>query len=115
MAEPTLKPSGRSPAPRLLTPGPLRVAAVAAALVIVSICGLNSVQELGRPFPGFFVWENLFVPAIGASSWSGVRAGLPYQSWVLSADGVAVHTADDLARVLHERRAGDVVRYEVEK
>src|SRR6266852_5786051 len=90
-------------AARLFAPGVLRVAAVAAALVIVSICGFDSVQGLGRPFPGFFVWENLFVPAIGASSWNGVRSGLPYQSWVLSADGAEVRTASDLDRVLRDR------------
>ncbi|MFN2427541.1 MAG: ATP-binding protein [Candidatus Binatia bacterium] len=86
-----------------------------AALVIVSICGVNSVQGVGRAFPGFFVWENLFVPAIGASTWSGVRAGLPYHSWLLSADGTELHDAGDLATVLRDKRSGDLVRYVVEK
>jgi len=86
-----------------------------AALVIVSICGFNSLHGIGRPFAGFFVWENLFVPAIGASSWSGVRSGLPYHSWLLSADGVPLEDARDLERVLHGKRSGAVVRYEVEK
>jgi signal transduction histidine kinase len=85
------------------------------ALVIVSVCGFNSVQAIGKPFAGFFVWENLFVPAIGAPSWSGVRSGLPYHSWLLSADGVPVQTAGALAEVLRGKRVGDVVRYEVER
>ncbi|HXC53344.1 MAG TPA: ATP-binding protein [Candidatus Limnocylindrales bacterium] len=101
--------------PRLLAPGAARVAAVTIALVIVSICGFNSVRGIGRPFPGFFVWENLFVPAIGASSWSGVNSGLPYHSWLISADGAHLETADDLARVLRGKRAGDVVHYEVDR
>ncbi|HEY2776223.1 MAG TPA: ATP-binding protein [Candidatus Binatia bacterium] len=108
-------PASRTAGRRLFAPGYVRVAALAAALVVVSVCGFDSVRGLGRPFPGFFVWENLFVPAIGASSWSGVRSGLPYQSWVLTADGRDVRTAADLEGVLHDKRVGDIVRYEVQK
>jgi signal transduction histidine kinase len=99
----------------LLAPGAWRVAAVSAALVVVSVCGINSLHAIGKPFAGFFVWENLFVPAIGAASWSGVRSGLPYQSWVLSADGVPLERAQDLQRVLEGKVSGDRIRYEVVK
>jgi signal transduction histidine kinase len=109
----TVTTAARRPVSRFLAPGFARVAALATALVIVSICGVNSVQRLGGPYPGFFVWENLFVPAIGAPTWSGVRSGLPYHSWLLSADGVPLSQASDLQRVLAGRKTGDVVRYEV--
>ena len=99
---------------RLLAPGAWRVAVSVVALVVVSVCGFNSVRGIGAPFPGFFVWENLFVPAIGASSWSGVRSGLPYHSWLLSADGVVLHDAGDLERVLEGKKEGENVLYEVE-
>lgn len=100
---------------RLLAPGAWRVAVASAALAVVSVCGFNSVLSIGRPFPGFFVWENLFVPAIGASTWSGARSGLPYHSWLVSADGHPLATAADLDAVLHGKKPGDVVRYEVDK
>jgi len=114
MTPPTALPTPSS-ATRLLAPGAWRVAVATIALVIVSICGVNSVHGIGRAFPGFFVWENLFVPAIGASTWRGVRSGLPYHSWLLSADGTALNDAGDLAQVLRHKRSGDVVRYVVEK
>jgi signal transduction histidine kinase len=110
----TETPSTSAPS-RLLAPGAWRVAAASAALAVVSICGFSSVLSIGKPFPGFFVWENLFVPAIGASTWSGVRAGLPYHSWLVSADGRPLAVAADLEAVLRERKVGDVVRYEVDK
>lgn len=100
---------------RLLAPGPWRVAAVSLALAIVSLCGFHSLDGIGRAFPGFFVWENLFVPAIGASSWSGVESGLPYHSWLISADGRVLKDASDLAGVLEDKAPGSVVRYEFEK
>ncbi|HYC55441.1 MAG TPA: ATP-binding protein [Candidatus Binatia bacterium] len=99
---------------RLLAPGLARVAAAIAALVIVSICGFHSAARVGQPFPGFFVWENLFVPAIGASSWSGVESGLRYHSWLLSADGVPLSNAGDLQRVLAGKAPGDLVTYEAD-
>lgn len=107
--------SSSSRTSRLLAPGAWRVAIATVALVVVSVCGVNSVQPIGRPFPGFFVWENLFVPAIGASSWTGVRSGLPYHSWLLSADGVPLEAAGDLEKVLHGKKRGDLVRYEFQK
>lgn len=108
--------SRNPPSPsRLHAPGAWRVAAASLALVLVSVCGFNSVLPIGRPFPGFFVWENLFVPAIGASTWSGVRSGLPYHSWLVSADGRPLAKAADLQEVLRGRTPGDVVRYQVVK
>ncbi|MFN2377459.1 MAG: sensor histidine kinase [Candidatus Binatia bacterium] len=112
---PGLRPPAASSTSRLLAPGGWRVAGAVAALVIVSVCGFNSLQGIGRPFPGFFVWENLFVPAIGASSWSGVRSGLPYHCWLLSADGTRLENAADLEEVLSAKLPGDRVHYVVEK
>jgi signal transduction histidine kinase len=115
MATLALRQPARPSASRLFAPGLWRVAGATAALVIVSICGFNSLHAIGRPFPGFFVWENLFVPAIGASTWSGVASGLPYHSWLESADGKPLQDARDLEAVLEGKRAGDVVRYGVSK
>ena len=51
-------------------------------LGIVAICSLHAVGRIGQPFPGFFIWDNGFVPAVGQSSWSGARSGLRYHSWL---------------------------------
>src|SRR5688572_871360 len=115
MATLALRQPARPSASRLFAPGAWRVAVATAALVIVSVCGFNSLLTIGQPFPGFFVWENLFVPAIGASSWSGVASGLPYHSWLESADGKPVASASDLESVLRGKRPGDVVRYVVSR
>lgn len=100
---------------RLVAPGAWRVVGLGVALVVVSVCGFQSLRGIGQPFPGFFVWENLFVPAIGAPSWTGVRSGLSYQSWVLRADGVDVNTAKELNEVLRGKRIGEVVRYDAQQ
>ena len=37
----------------------------AAAAVLWSLVFSASLDRVGQTFPGFFVWENLFIPAVG--------------------------------------------------
>ncbi|MEO8603069.1 MAG: ATP-binding protein [bacterium] len=61
-------------------------AAVIATLIVVS-CSISALRWWNRPFPGFFLWENGFVPAVGDSDWSGAAAGVPYQWRLVAVDG----------------------------
>ena len=99
----------------LFDPGPVRVATAVVALVIVSVCGFQSALGVGKPFPGFFVWENLFVPAVGQSHWTGVTAGLEYHSWIVAVDGTPIADARELDAALAGKRDGDPVVYRVRK
>ena len=49
---------------------------------IVGVCGYTALARIGQTFPGFFVWENGFVPAVGLPSWTGSASGLRYHSWI---------------------------------
>src|SRR5438094_8047862 len=71
---------------------------VAAGLsaAIVLTCTLSSLRWLNRPFPGFFLWENLFVPAVGDTDWTGHQARVPYQSRLLAMTGTAVVSAAEV-------------------
>ena len=79
--------------------------------VIVLACALNSLRWINRPFPGFFLWENLFVPAVGDTDWSGYEAGLPYQSRLIAVNGHEVSSADQVYRVAAGVPAGTGVTY----
>ena len=59
----------------------------ALAAFVVAVCAVNTVARVGQPFPGFFVWENLFVPAVGEPDWTGVESGLRYHSWLIAVNG----------------------------
>ncbi len=100
---------------RFRSAGLLPTAVAIASLVIITVCGFNSLADVGRSFPGFFVWENLFVPAVGEPSWTGSASGLEYHSWLIAADGRQLETIDDLHSVLAGKEAGDVVTYEAER
>ncbi len=77
-------------------PGFLLLAGVALALALTA--GLNSLRWLQRPFPGFLLWGNLFVPAVGDTDWTGHRAGVPYQSRLVAVDGAPVASATQVYR-----------------
>jgi signal transduction histidine kinase len=72
------------------------VAAAGVALAIALTCTFNSLLWINRPFPGFFVWSNLFVPAVGGPDWTGYVAGVPYESRLTAIDYDHVQTATDV-------------------
>jgi len=91
------------------------VALAIAATFVVGVCAVNAVARIGQPFPGFFVWENLYVPAVGEPSWTGASSGLRYQSWVIEVEGRPVTDAHDFENALQGRHAGDEVSYLLEQ
>ena len=86
------------------------LAGTLAGLVVVT-CALNSLHWVNRPFPGFLLWENLFVPAVGDTDWTGYRAGLPYQSRLISVDGQPVTSASQVYRIAATLPVGTPVSY----
>lgn len=96
-------------------PGPIYSTIAGIAIAIVMVCGANAAARLNEPFPGFFLWRNLFVPAVGDSSWTGVESGLRYHSWLLEVDGQAVDTPADVDAVLLDRTPGERVQYRLTK
>lgn len=57
------------------------------------MCTGNSLSWLNRPFPGFFLWDNLFVPAMADTDWTGYQAQLPFLTRVVSMMGTSVSSA----------------------
>jgi len=85
--------------------------ATALAAVIVAMCGYSALARIGRPFPGFFVWENGFVPAIGLPNWSGAKAGLDYHWWIEGIDGRPLASVSDVDEAVAAKPIGSPVRY----
>ncbi len=85
--------------------------AAACTAAIVLVCTLNSLRWIDRPFPGFFLWENLFVPAVGDPNWTGYRAGIPYQSRLIAMNGRPVTSAAEVYRATANLPVGSAVEY----
>jgi signal transduction histidine kinase len=85
------------------------VAAVAATVAIT--CTLNSLKWIDRPFPGFFLWENFLVPAVGDTDWTGYQAGVPVPSRLIAADGEPVTSVPAVYRLAASLPVGTPVSY----
>ena len=82
-----------------------------AATIVVALCTLNGLSRIGETFPGFLLWDNLYVAAVGEPSWTGVTSGVRYQSWLTDVDGRRVTRADDVSEALRNRKPGEPLSY----
>ena len=82
---------------------------VAAALFAISVAG--SVREIGQTFPGFVVWDNLVVVALGRADWTGIAADVPFRARVTEVDGRPVTTRAELLAKVREDPPGETHRY----
>lgn len=90
----------------------LILAAASAVFATVTLLSLASVAtQLERPWPGFAVWSNLVVPAIGSDDWPGIRAGIPLRSVLVAADGQPLADAAQLRALVAQRPPGTAVAY----
>ena len=78
---------------------------------ILLTCTVNSLRWVNRPFPGFFLWENLFVPAVGDTDWTGYEAGVPFLARLTAVNGQAIATADEVYRFAASVPVGTPVTY----
>ena len=85
-----------------------------AALVMVMVALGSMARQIGAPSPGFLVWENLVVPALGGRDWPGSRAGVPLRSVLVAVDGLPVVDASQLRTALRARPLGAPVTYTFE-
>lgn len=77
-----------------------------------AVAALGSLQHVGRTFPGFSVWKNLVVVALGRPGWTGVAAAVPYRDRVIAVDGVPVRTRAAVERLVASAPPGTPHRYD---
>lgn len=81
--------------------------------VVVTVLSVST--QIGRPAPGFVVWRNLVVPAIGAPGWSSAAEAVPLRSVLVAADGLPVTDADALRALVRAKPPGTPVTYTFER
>ena len=83
--------------------------------VIALACTINGAAWWGKVYPGFFLWENGFVPALGAIDAPAARAGLRYQSRLVGVDGTPIGARRDVEARVGAAPAGTSFTYTFEK
>src|SRR5262245_10895706 len=89
----------------------LFLAVALAASVLAGLAVAGSVAAVGRTFPGFIVWDNLVVVALGRSTWPGMQAAVPYREHVVAVDDVPVTTRAELERIVQATPPRTLHRY----
>ncbi|MFQ5457887.1 MAG: hypothetical protein ACE5FC_05480, partial [Myxococcota bacterium] len=87
----------------------LGIALFAAMLSAVAVTG--SIREVGKTFPGFIVWDNLIVVALGRAEWTGIATEVPFRARVREVDGERVESRAELLDKVREAPPGAVHRY----
>jgi len=87
----------------------LVVALGAATMGALAIAG--SLARAGTTFPGFLVWDDLIVVALGRPEWTGMQAHVPLRSRVAAVDDTVVATRAELDAVVGAAPAGTMHRY----
>ena len=82
-----------------------------ASLSMVALALASVGRQIGQPSPGFLIWDNLVVPAVGGRDWPGARAGVPLRAVLTEVDGQAVSGATALRAHLRDVPVGTPVRY----
>jgi signal transduction histidine kinase len=92
----------------------LFVALATVGLLLAAVAVAGSLGAIGRVFPGFVVWDDLVVVALGRPSWTGVRADVPFRTRVVGVDDVRVDTRSELTKLVAAAAAGTPHRYAVD-
>src|SRR5262249_45048858 len=69
----------------------------------------------GRVFPGFFVMETGLVPTVAVTTWTGMRAGVPFHSRVVAVNGHAVDSSRAIYAAVEAEPPGTSFVYTLEK
>ncbi len=76
---------------------------------------LSSGRWINRPFPGFFVHENLTVGAYFVPGWSGAEAGLQALDRVVSVAGNPLRDRAALYEFVRRAPVGTPIRYQIRR
>ncbi|MGH7893388.1 MAG: histidine kinase dimerization/phospho-acceptor domain-containing protein, partial [Candidatus Binatia bacterium] len=87
------------------------VGLIALLVAAVALATLSVRTQIGTPSPGFVVWQNLIVPAIGPISEAPAAASVPPRTVVVAVDGSPVADRSALEHYLGGVAPGSLVAY----
>jgi class 3 adenylate cyclase len=82
-------------------------------LIIGTICLLNAISWIGKPFQGFLLYQVPYVGVLGNPTWSGPKAGLALMDKIISVNGIPIREGKDLLQLIEENKVEEPLLYEV--
>jgi signal transduction histidine kinase len=87
----------------------------AVVLLLLGQMVVSSSGWLNRPFPGFFVYQNLTVSPYSLPGWSGAAAGLRSLDRIIGFNGEPITNRTDFYARVHSLPADVPVRYQISR
>lgn len=84
-------------------------------LIMSTICVMNAIQWVNKPFAGFLINERMVLGNVGQYHWTGTRAGLKFPDKILKANGKIISSMRDLEEVVNNTEIGNLITYSVER
>lgn len=85
------------------------------SLLIMSVCLINAVQWIDRPFAGFLLNERMIAGHSGQYHWTGIQAGLKSSDKILKAGDRDVATMRDLDQIVSSNKEGTPITYTIRR
>ncbi len=83
-------------------------------VLIGIISGLQALEWVHKPFPGFLLNQRMVVPGVLRAQWTGYEAGLRDFERVLSVNGQTLASFKELLVLIAERPMGTPLTYEIQ-
>jgi len=82
-------------------------------LIISTICLVNALRWVHKPFAGFLMNERMVPGNVGQYHWSGTQAGLRFLDKILGANDHPISSMKNLDAIIRNTNIGDFIKYSV--
>ena len=77
----------------------------------IAVALASVAHQIGQPYPGFFVWENLVVPALATGESPENSSAIPFRAVLTEVDGHPLRDAAELREAVGAVPAGTPLQY----
>ncbi len=80
-------------------------------LIFATICCINAIKCVNKPFPGFLLTERMVVGGVGQYHWTGVKVGLKHPDKILKANNQILSSVGELEQLINSTDVGTPINY----
>ncbi len=86
-----------------------------ASIALALFCGVQGLEWIDRPFPGFLLNQRMVTPGVGQYHWTGPQSGLENFDKILSANGQSLSSFEELLSLVASVPIASPISYEVQR
>ena len=88
---------------------------ISALMLVISVVSLaGAISWIGKPFPGFLVYDQPYVASLGNRDWPGPKAEIKYLDRIVAVDDQPVVKGREVVAIAKSKKPGAPIHYLVE-